>query len=128
MSEVGFKLSLAIEVFGDVPKDQLLEKQPIDIHIYYGFGKKPKKSTFDIPVQIENFEFDTKQITPEVFESFEKWYNYFASFKGQNIKFLLFVKTSNIDTNIGFISEKYILVKCSFWKLTSFYTLQQQKA
>lgn len=108
MSEVGFRLSLAIEEFGDVPKDQLLEKLPIDIHIYYGFGKKPKKSTFDIPVQIETFEPDTKQITPEVFESLEKWYNYFASFKGQNTKFLLFAKTSNINTNIGsgFISSE----------------------
>lgn len=105
MSESGFRLSLKVEDYGEVMKEDILEKLPLEIDLFYGKGKKPKKATFDIPVTIETFEPEKKMIEEEIFESTQSWFDFFAGFRGANTKFLLFAK-GHQDIGSGFVSNE----------------------
>lgn len=87
------RLSLIPKEFPDITEEEANELLPKEVKLFFGIGKKPKKSSFDMPVSIETFDPMIKTIETDTIQSISSWYSIFYNIKGGNYKYLIFAKS-----------------------------------
>ena len=84
---------------------------PINIGVYYGIGKKPKKSTFDIPVVIETFAPDEKKLLRMKFLNPQKTGTTFSlNLKDQIQSFYYLLNYNYLTSVVELLVQRFILL------------------
>lgn len=98
-------LSLEVRPYPEVTAEAVQEIHDLPIKLYSAVGKKPKKSTGEIPVVMETIEPTTVNISAQNLSTIQAWYNFFDSPRAKNCKYLLFAKSDTIQVGSGFVSS-----------------------
>lgn len=98
-------LSLEVIPFQSITQEEAEMLEQVTLTIYFGYGKKAKKASFELSIVLEDIPKKNIVISGENLTSIGIWYNYFLNATGVQSKFILFAKTSLLNVGSGFISN-----------------------
>ena len=98
-------LSLSIIPYQQITQEQAVQLDAVNVKFHFGYGKYPRKASFEITVIIEDIPNQYIDISGEQLTSTTALYNYILKSTGVQSKFLLFGKSRDHNIGSGFISN-----------------------